>query len=115
MARRIGLGGAEAERGEPAPSLCFVLDNNVGWLMHPLWRRGFLVFAPPKDFPDDISDEELLDMARRLGCFVVSTDRFFEGEERAVYIPHRWLKRYNSWEITTKVIKIAAEKARRNG
>ena len=95
--------------------LCFVLDQNVAWMKRPLRRRGFLVFAPGEDFPDDVDDYELLLYAERTGCVVVSTDRFFKGKPMAVYIPLEWTgrrSRYNSWDLVTKVVKLAAEARR---
>ena len=76
-------------------------------------RRGFTVLAPGEDFPEDAGDRELLDMAVETCCVVVSTDRYFMGEPLAVYVPHRWLERYNSWELVTKIVGAAAVEARR--
>ena len=93
--------------------LCFVVDQNIAWLKHPLRRRGFLVYAPGEDFPEDIDDAGLLGIAEETGCVVVSRDRYFENEPRAVYVPHTWLRRYNSWDLTTKVVKLAAQRVAR--
>jgi len=90
--------------------VCFIIDVNVAWISKPLKRRGFLVFEPYKDFPETASDSELLEYAERTGCFVVSKDMYFQNRDRAVYVPHIWLHRYNSWEIVTKIVKEASRK-----
>jgi len=97
------------------PKLCFILDNNISWLKYPLVRRGFTVFAPPKDFQSDAQDQEILDMAERTGCVVVSTDVYFMDKPMAVYVPHRWIRRYNSWDLVTKIVKLAATMVRKRG
>lgn len=92
--------------------LCFIVDQSIAWLKYPLRRRGFIVFAPGEDFPIDAGHAELLEYARRTGCVVVSHARFFEGEDAAVYVPLRWDRRYNSWDLVTKIVKLAARAAR---
>lgn len=89
--------------------LCFIVDVNVAWMKRPLRRRGFLVYAPHEDYPPDASDNEILEYAEKTGCIVVSADKFFEGKKMAVYIPPSWEKKYNTWEIVTKVIKEASK------
>ena len=88
--------------------LCFIVDSNIAWLKYPLKRRGFIVYAPVEDYPEGASDRELLEWASKLGCVVVSTDAYFSGKSNAVYVPHYWLQRYNSWDLVTKIIKTAA-------
>jgi len=89
--------------------LCFIVDVNLAWLKYPLRRRGFIVYAPCEDYPETAEDIELLEWARRLGCYVVSSDKYFRDKDHAIYVPHWWNKKYNSWEIATKVIKMAGE------
>ena len=89
--------------------LCFILDVNVAWLKWPLRRRGFLVYAPGEDFPEDAGDAELLEWAAKTGCIVVSMDRFFEGKPNAVFVRPEWEERYNSWDLTTKIVKLASQ------
>ena len=94
------------------PDLCFILDVNAAWLKYPLRKRGFLVFAPHEDYPPDTPDSELLEYARKNGCVVVSYDKFFMNKDRAIYIPPEWVRKYNSWELVSKIIKHASLKSR---
>lgn len=93
--------------------LCFILDVNIAWVGRALERRGFIVYMPRRDYPLEASDSQLLEYAISKNCIIVSTDKFFEDMPNSLYIPHKWLKRYNSWEIVTKIIKYASIKSRK--
>jgi len=90
--------------------VCFIVDVNIAWIAAPLRRRGFLVFEPYRDYPADADDSEILEYAVRTGCIVVSHDMFFLGKPNSVYVPHDWEKRYNSWDLVTKIVKLASKK-----
>jgi len=89
-------------------TLCIIVDVNLAWIAGPLRRRGFIVYAPGDDYPMDASDDELLEWALRTGCVVVSMDAFFRGKPCSVYVPPHWDRRYNSWDIVTRIVKLAA-------
>ena len=91
--------------------LCIIVDYNIAWICKPLKRRGILVYCPEKDYTD-LGDQYLLEQAQRLGCIVVSKDKYFENKQNTVYITHREEYRRNSWELITRIIKQAALRKR---
>ena len=105
---RAGLGGLPERSsssclGEPCSSLCFVVDNNIGWVAKPLVRRGFRVIQIVRGIPDYM----ILQLALRTGCIVITRDRDFIGKPQSFVVPSWWFEKYNSWEIVTKIIKYA--------
>lgn len=89
---------------------CFIIDKNIAWIEEPLRRRGFKVYSPKRGLPNTSSDLELLEWARKLGCYVVSHDNRFKDVDQAIHVPIEWNERYNSWELVTRIIKTAALK-----
>jgi hypothetical protein len=82
----------------------------VAFLKWGLRRRGFQVIAPGEGYPPGSPDWLVSRIAEATGCPIVTLDRDFEGDPRAVVIPHAWLERYNSWELVTKVVKTVYER-----
>ena len=81
-----------------------MVDNSIAWLKYPLMRRGFKVIY----FKVGIPDHYIVKIATINNCIVITRDRDFLKYRNVVYIPEEWIKKYNSWDLTTKVIKEAS-------
>ena len=77
-----------------------------------LEMRGFRVLMARVDVPH--WDHMIVEIAERMDAVIVTTDRDFTRNPRAVVIPMDWAaRRYNKRELATKIAKLAALAARR--
>jgi len=76
-----------------------------------LEARGIRVLIAGVNAP--IHDHQIEALAEKLDAVIVTTDRDFQANPRAIIIPQEWFKRYNKRELATRIVKLATVKYRR--
>ncbi len=75
-----------------------------------LEMRGFIVLVAGIHVP--VEDSFIVYYAERENAVIATTDMGFYNVDRAIIIPHRWMRRYNKRELATKLAKLITLKAR---
>lgn len=90
---------------------CVWVDGALTKACRVLWARlgrlGWRVLCR-KDLPDPT----IAELASKMGCVVVSTDRFSSRRYGWVYIPHWYAERKSARDLATHIVKRACTQAR---